>query len=178
LGFPPPLGNGRIVPSLSPLSGLPGGYLALPAPASSRLGARGGRDALADDSTLPPELTVAVQPVPPVTRQTKQSQGSDEDGGGTDSSADGGSATNRSRRAGSGQGSAGTGGFADQDNRPRVQVLGAQASRQSSGFVTQRLSQESLGSGLHIEPWQAALSSYKAAAALPAPAQSTQTLFV
>ena len=40
----------------------------------------------------------------------------------------------------------------------------------ASGFIAQRLSQEALGNGLHIEPWQTALSSYRSAAALPASA--------
>ena len=48
----------------------------------------------------------------------------------------------------------------------------------NAGFIAPRLSQESLGSGLHIEPWSAALSSYRSASALPASASRSPGVVV
>ncbi|PWC57021.1 hypothetical protein TSO221_00630 [Azospirillum sp. TSO22-1] len=41
------------------------------------------------------------------------------------------------------------------------------AASPSTGFLTQSIAQEAIGSGLHIEPWAAALGAYRRAAAAP-----------
>lgn len=41
------------------------------------------------------------------------------------------------------------------------------AASPSTGFLTQSIAQEAIGSGLHIEPWAAALGAYRRAAASP-----------
>ncbi len=155
-------------------------YLALPSPASFRTGgttqkatkpvANSATDPQADDYT---ELQ-PVAAVPLVTRQPQQadSQDNQTDNGGTGS----GTAGSNAGTAAVGQRTATpTPGAADSDqtqsNRPRVAVAST-TGQPSTGFITQSLSQEKLGAGLHIEPWRQALSSYLSAAALPASALS------
>ncbi|MEI6560083.1 MAG: hypothetical protein WCO00_16930 [Rhodospirillaceae bacterium] len=120
-------------------------YLALPAPGAG-----------ATASTVP--NGTPVQPVPPVTRRAARRDDSADD--------------SRARAQTSGQ-TAANPAAAELGGAPRAAAAGLSASapgRPSPGFLAQSLSQEQLGSGLHIEPWTAALASYRNAATLPASA--------
>ena len=141
-GLPP-------VPSISSTLPAPT-YLALPAPGSATLSAPGS----ATLSRVRPEAP--VEPVQPVKRRQDQAGTSGQAG---DRSAATAAAQGRGAAANSGTGA--TAASTAPGHNPGTPA------RASTGFVTQRLSQESLGSGLHIEPWSAALSSYRSAAALP-----------
>ncbi len=133
-------------------------YLALPAPGAIR-GVRGvGSTSPEPDHTeLPP-----VAPIKPVTREP-QNTDTTQNNEGTGAGTAGGQRSATVQGQGQSQGQTES---SSQDNRPRVAV-GNQIGQASTGFVVQSLSQETLGAGLHIEPWQTALSSYRSAAALP-----------
>lgn len=77
----------------------------------------------------------------------------------------------RSRRLGSATetSGSGTGGGvdADADSSGPPPARLQTAAVPSSGFLTQSLAQETIGSGLYIEPWAAALGAYRRAAAGP-----------
>jgi len=124
-------------------------YLALPPPGA---GAGTAGASLAADPQ-------PVQPVPPVTRRTEradaQDQGNQTTGAGRDAAA--GPGRSQTLQSDSAAGTAAGQG----------PVRSQPVSSSTSGFTAQQLSQENLGSGLHIEPWQTALSSYRSAAALP-----------
>ncbi|MEI7611028.1 MAG: hypothetical protein WCJ64_26895 [Rhodospirillaceae bacterium] len=128
-------------------------YLALPAPGAATVAnARAG---------LP------VQPVPPVTRRSGQS----DETAGSDRAAE-----RSGRSAVSGQSTGGSGGGGSSGASAPLTLKSP--TQPSTGFLAQSLSQESLGSGLHIEPWSAALGSYRSAAALTTPATRSRGVVV
>lgn len=168
------------MPSISPT--LPTQtYLALPSPASvrassaaqatTRQGAAAATGPQTDDYT---ELQ-PVTAVPPVTRQPQQVDNDNDqtDNGSTGSKATGSDAG--SSPVGQRTTAAATGADQGQNNRIRV-TIGSPTGQPSTGFITQSLSQETIGAGLHIEPWQTALSSYNSAAALPASTWSSSAM--
>jgi hypothetical protein len=109
-------------------------------------------------------------PVPPVVRQSEQASQQapkpvNDSGAGRSQGGSGGAATAATTAQGN-------------PSQLQTQSQAPTPGQASTGFVTQRLSQETVGQGLHIEPWRTALSSYSAAAALPAAAKSTQSVTV
>ena len=112
-----------------------------------------------------------IRPVQPVTRRSGQR---DEAADGNQASTGTGSAA-----AAVGRDSGATAGGASGASTTAASSLTLTSPTQpSTGFVAQRLSQESLGGGLHIEPWAAALNSYRSAAALPASASRSPGVVV
>jgi len=148
-------------------------YLALPSPASVRattVARSAGGTTGAATTVRSSEDAVELQPVvavPPVTRQPQQAdKNEDQAGNGGTGSAAVGQRTSAAGAAAPDQ---------EQSSQPRV-ATGGTPGRSSTSFLTQSLSQEKIGAGLHIEPWQAALSSYLSAAALPASAWASSSV--
>ncbi len=177
----PPVGKRRAVSSISASSPLQS-YLALPSPASVRASDAKRTTAKATNATadsqaedvneLPP-----IAPIAPVTRQSQQVDNENEQSGDGNS---GNGTSNESAGTSTSTGSAPVGQFSaaaaatsaaasSRQTQSRATASSA-AGQASAGFVTQSLSQETIGAGLHIEPWRAAISSYLSAAALPSSA--------
>ncbi len=136
-------------------------YLALPPPGGARGTAAGAKGtAEADYVELAP-----VAAVPSVKRQPENTDAAQSEQGKSGGGATTTSLQSQTQTQAQSQGP---------DNRPRVAV-GSQPGQSNTGFVVQSLSQETIGNGLHIEPWQAALASYRSAAALPGSAASNQS---
>ncbi len=161
-------------------------YLALPSPASFRPGgarptagkpssssASASGSALETNSEDYVELA-PVAPVSPVTRQPQQpeaeSDQANKGGTGSGSTRTDAGTTPVGQRTAAFASTTGTG--QGPSNQPRVTV-GSATGQANTGFITQSLSQETIGAGLHIEPWRAAISSYLSAAALPTSAWSS-----
>ena len=114
-----------------------------------------------------------IRPVQPVTRRSGQR---DEAADGNQASTGTGTA---STAAAVGRDSGAAAGGASAAGGGAASGLTLKSPAQpSTGFIAQRLSQESLGGGLHIEPWAAALNSYRNAAALPASASRSPGVVV
>ena len=148
-------------------------YLALPPPSGNRAGVAG---AAGNAAELQPTDLETLPPVPPVLPVTRRPPQADEDAKNENSGASGDAAASQAgaaplkRRP--------TASATPPTGAPPQFALGTRSLRPSVGFIAQSLSQESIGAGLHIEPWRAALSSYRAAAALPGSSVSTQSLSV
>ena len=159
----------------------PSAYLRGPAPS-------GGvklRQLLASDA-------IAVRPIQPIPDEEKrrQSRGSDST---TDSATDASTNTldgsaRRSRgpvgdevrgrplgqSSGTGETRTGEASSSSGDVRPNgppppaaPPATASAAASPNTGFLTQSIAQESIGQGLHIEPWRAAISAYRRAGAEP-----------
>ena len=104
-------------------------------------------------------------PVQPVTRRSGQS---DETAGSDRAAERSGTSSTSGQSTGGGGGSSGA----------SASLTLKSPTQPSTGFLAQSLSQENLGSGLHIEPWSAALGSYRSAAALTTPAKRSPGVVV
>ncbi|MEI8395352.1 MAG: hypothetical protein WCF85_11495 [Rhodospirillaceae bacterium] len=138
-------------------------YLALPSPESVRAVAGPG----SSDTVVPGP----VQPVPPVTRRAEQPEEDRRRSSNTAAGSNGAAGTGAAASASGEEGGAGSAGAAPSAPSASSSPLRFSLSSNgggSIGFATQQLSQETVGAGLHIEPWQAALSSYRSADALSA----------
>lgn len=145
--------------------------LALPAPTSLPAISTAGRArALLSSEALP---VTAIRPTPDQERrqQLRQAAGFDEVDG-ESSSADSARAIGggRSQRgqATEGQNNDAGGGARQGQGAAVSDPLQTQNAGPSAGFVAQSLYQESMGSGLHIEPWDQALGAYRRAEAATA----------
>ncbi len=138
--------------------------LALPPPSSLPASTTTGRAKALLASDAPP--VAAIRRVPDEDRRrqlqqaAEQAQATVDDGAGTGAA----SVKNRSGRptAGSFQPETAAGAATTAQERPRVDLQTRNAGP-SSAFVAQSLYQESMGSGLHIEPWAQAISAYQRA---------------
>lgn len=144
--------------------------LALPAPVSLPATSTAGRArALLASEALP---VTAIRPTPDQDRrqQLRQAVGFDAVDGDS-SSADSARAIGggRSQRGQATEGRGDSGDGARQEQGAAVSdPLQTQNAGPSAGFVAQSLYQESMGSGLHIEPWDQALGAYRRAEAATA----------
>jgi hypothetical protein len=137
--------------------------LALPPPSSLPASTTTGRAKALLASEAPP--VAAIRRVPDEDRRrqlqqaAEQAQATVDDGAGTGAT----SVKNRSGRpAAGGFQSESAGAATTAQERPRVDLQTRNAGP-SSAFVAQSLYQESMGSGLHIEPWAQAISAYQRA---------------
>lgn len=138
--------------------------LALPPPSSLPATTTTGRaKALLASDALP---VSAIRQVPDEDRRRQLRQAAEQAQKSVDDGTEAGAASVKNRNgrptAGSFQPETAAGAAAPAQDRPRVD-LQTRNSGPSSAFVAQSLYQESMGSGLHIEPWAQAINAYQRA---------------
>lgn len=135
--------------------------LALPAPSSLPSSSTYGRARALLASEAPP--VTPVRQIPDEQQQRRQQSNQTTDAVGASPSDDTGVVGNGRRRAATNF-NAGENNDGGNRNAARpADALRTQDPGPTSGFVTQSLYQEAMGSGLHIEPWAQALGAYRRA---------------
>lgn len=140
--------------------------LALPPPSTASSPTTFGRArALATSEALP---VTPVRSIPDEDRRRQLREAARDDSDGIDGESASSSVvrealSDRRRDAGAtgGEGGPGTGGAAYSE--PVTAPLAGQSTGDSAGFVAQSIYQQNLGTGLHIEAWDSALTAYRRA---------------
>lgn len=149
---------------------------ALPAPSSAS-----GSSSLATLKRMLGSGAAPVQPIRPLPEDTTRRQSN---GIGTvdDSDSKRQTAVEAARTRTESASTGGTGGETSTAESPDEGPVTATAAKPSSGpaigFVAQSISQEALGAGLHIEPWDEALTAYRRAEAGPSGGPQIRSLTI
>ncbi|WP_029006877.1 hypothetical protein [Azospirillum halopraeferens] len=142
---------------------------ALPPP--SAFGPASGSSGLGRLKTLLMSEAIPVTPVQPIPGEQQRRRQEPEIEATEDSVGRGGRAgTSDGRRRAGGAGDTGGGGFAAGGGDERGPVTASPVpltAGPTAGYVAQTIAQEAIGTGLHIEPWGAALAAYRRAESGP-----------